>query len=323
MPAASPEIDEAEVPAPSGDVVSVKAKAFVFAYSLFLNVYYSGQQIYLKQIFVNFVDRQSEIRNMSLKVCVLASGSTGNCAYLASGQARILIDAGLSCQETGRRLESINADLAQVDAICITHEHDDHTASLGVLHRRVGMALYANAGAIQAIEQNRKLRDLPWNVFTTGASFQIGDLRIEPFSVPHDGYDPVGFVVSSGNSLTGIVTDMGMATALIRERLRNCQTVIVECNHDEQLLRNSPRPWTLKQRIGSRQGHLSNDQAGELIADIAGPELKVVFLAHLSSDCNRPDLAVKTVQQALANSDRRDVSVKLTYSDRASDVVLS
>lgn len=258
---------------------------------------------------------------MSLKVCVLGSGSSGNCIYVASCRTQILIDAGLSYSETAGRLESINADLAQVDAICVTHEHDDHTASLGILHRRVGMALYANSGTIEGIERNSKLSGLPWNVFTTGQPFQIGNLELEPFTVSHDAYDPVGFVVSLDNSRAGIVTDIGMTTELIREHLKGCQAVIIESNHDEQLLKCAARPWPLKQRIASRQGHFSNRQAAELMADIAGPELNVVFLAHLSNDCNREDLAVKTVSQALENNGYSEVSVKLTYSNRVSDVV--
>lgn len=258
---------------------------------------------------------------MSLRVCVLGSGSSGNCIYIASTQTRILVDAGLSLRETVRRLETIDSDLAEINAICVTHEHDDHIVSLGILHRRAGMALYANSGTIEGIERNGKLCDLPWKVFTTGEPFRIENLKIEPFTVAHDAYDPVGFLICSGNSRVGIVTDIGMATELVREHLRGCQTVIVESNHDERLLKDAARPWPLKQRIASRQGHFSNDQAGRLIADIAGPELKVVFLAHLSADCNCPDLALDTVRKILENSNCANVSVRLTYSDRASDVV--
>jgi len=256
-----------------------------------------------------------------MKICVLASGSSGNCTYVASGTTQILIDAGLSCREIARRLDSIDVDLSDVDAVCLTHEHDDHRSALGVLHRRLNVALYGNAGTINALGQDRKLTALPWNVFTTGSAFQIGDISLEPFSVPHDSYDPVGFVASSGNARVGIVTDMGMPTELIRERLRHCHAVIVEANHDEQMLRDAARPWSLKQRIAGRQGHLSNAQAAELLAEIAGPQLKVALLAHLSSDCNEPRLALDTVKQALAQKGHHHVSVLLTYADRRSEIV--
>lgn len=257
-----------------------------------------------------------------LKVCILASGSSGNCTYIASEETAILVDAGLSYKETARRLESLGADISDIGAVCITHEHDDHTACLGILRRRLKVNMYANTGTIEALQQAGKLQDLPWNVFTTGTQFEIGDMKIQPFSVPHDSYDPVGFIVSSNDSRAGIVTDMGTATGLIRERLRDCRTVIIEANHDEQLLRDAARPWSLKQRIASRQGHLSNKQAGQLLIDIMGPELKVVFLAHLSSECNRPELVVKMARKVLDDGGHGDVEVKLTYQDRVSDLVV-
>lgn len=258
---------------------------------------------------------------MSLKICVIVSGSSGNCAYVASRQTAILVDAGLSCRETLNRLEAIGADVKNVKAICITHEHDDHVSSLGAMHRRLGADLYANSGTVDGISRNDKLKDLPWKVFSTGEPFLIGDLKIEPFSVPHDAYDPVGFVISSGNSRVGIVTDMGMPTELIRTKLKNCQVVIIESNHDEPLLKDSARPWSLKQRITGWQGHLSNEQACQLLSDIAGPSLKTVILAHLSSECNKPDLALKSARAILANRGFPGIDVKLAYSDRASDLV--
>ena len=258
---------------------------------------------------------------MPLKVCVLASGSAANCIYVASVQTRILIDAGLSGAETARRLGEIGADPDGIHAICVTHEHNDHCAALSALHRRHRMALYANSGTIEAIERDEKKRNLPWQVFTTGSAFQIRDLRVEPFSVPHDSYDPVGFTVSAGAAQLGVVTDMGMATALIRERLKRCSVVVVECNHDPDMLRNSKRPWALKQRIAGRQGHLANDQTGELIASIAGPHLQTVFLAHLSAECNRPERAVKAVQDVLSRNGHTHIAIRLTYPGRVSDVV--
>jgi phosphoribosyl 1,2-cyclic phosphodiesterase len=261
---------------------------------------------------------------MGIKVCVLGSGSRGNCVYVSAETTRILIDAGLSTADTGRRLESVGGRIDAIGAVCVTHEHGDHVGGLAVLHRKTGVPLYANAGTIEILEQNEKLRGLPWNVFTTGQPFTVGALRIEPFSVPHDSYDPVGFAVSmaaGGGSRVGIMTDVGMATELIRARLSGCGVVIVESNHDPQLLRDSHRPWGLKQRIASRQGHMSNEQAAELIAAIAGTTLKVAFLSHLSSECNRPELAVGTVMRILKEKGVSGVEVKLTFPDRPSDVV--
>ncbi len=259
---------------------------------------------------------------MALQLCVLASGSSGNCVFVGSDKTRILIDAGLSGKATAARLREIGIDADDVDAICLTHEHEDHHASLSVLHRRHGAELYANAGTLEALGRNRKLAALPWNVFTTGHAFGIGDLTVEPFRVPHDSYDPVGFAISRGSVRIGVATDMGMATELIRQRLRDCDALVVEANHDESLLQNSSRPWSLKQRIAGRQGHLSNAKAGALSLDVAGDSLQTVFLAHLSRDCNTPDLALQTVKEVLNRGACPHIDVKLTFAQRASEVVM-
>jgi len=257
---------------------------------------------------------------MALKLCVLGSGSSGNCTYVATEQTRILVDAGISGKATEKRLHSIGVDISTIDAVCVTHEHDDHRSALSVLSRRHGMALYGNSGTIEAIER-RERADLPWNIFTTGSPFEIGDLRIEPFSVPHDSYEPVGFAMDCDGARVGIATDIGIATTLVRERLRDCNLIVIESNHDESLLRESARPWALKQRIAGRQGHLSNERAGDLIAEVAGQALRTVVLAHLSSDCNSPELALRTVKNALDTQGLGHVSVRMTYPDRVTDLL--
>jgi len=258
---------------------------------------------------------------MSLTLCVLASGSAANCVYVASERTRILIDAGLSGRETARRLAQIGAAPETIAAICVTHEHEDHSAALPILHRRWRVPLYGNSATIEALERDARRRNLAWRVFATGSAFEVGDLRVESFSVPHDSYDPVGFVVQGGGTRVGVVTDMGTATGAIRERLKTCAALVLESNHDEQLLKDAARPWSLKQRIAGRQGHLSNTQSGELLAAVAGPHLQTVFLAHLSRECNRPELAQRTVADVLARHGWTHVAVRLTYPDRVSEVV--
>jgi phosphoribosyl 1,2-cyclic phosphodiesterase len=255
-----------------------------------------------------------------MKVCVLASGSSGNCIFVGSGATRILIDAGLSGRETARRLEQIGEQLDAIQGICLTHEHSDHTAGLTILHTRSQLALYANAGTIEAIQRDEKMRALKWHVFTTGAPFSIGELQIAPFSVSHDAFDPVGFIVSSATARLGVVTDIGVSTHLVRERLRHCQALIVESNHDERLLADARRPWHLKQRIAGRQGHLSNQHAAQLIAEIASTELRQVFLSHLSMDCNRPELALQATHEALLRQGRADITINITYPNQVSAI---
>lgn len=258
---------------------------------------------------------------MAIRVCVLASGSSGNSVFISSESTAILIDAGLSCRELERRLTVAGSDLGKVRAVCVSHEHDDHKSALKVLYRRCGLPVYANSGTAEAIDRAESGTGIAWTVFSVGFPFDIGDLRVLPFSVPHDSYDPVGFVVSHRTDRIAVVTDIGMATSLVRERLKGCQAVIVESNHDKKMLEDAARPWSLKQRIAGRQGHLSNAQAAELVVESAGQELRVVFLAHLSRDCNTPELALRTMRAALDRAGRSDVDVKMTYPDRISDIV--
>jgi len=255
-----------------------------------------------------------------MKVCVLASGSSGNCIFAGSATTRILIDAGLSGRETARRLALIGEKLADIRGICVTHEHGDHTVGLAALHARAGIPLYANAGTIEAIRKDEKLRRLKWQVFTTGAAFSIGDLTLTPFSVSHDAYEPVGFIVAADQTRVGIVTDIGVRTHLVQERLRHCQALIIESNHDERLLNDAHRPWHLKQRIAGRQGHLSNQHAAELIAEIADNDLSQIFLFHISLDCNRPELALEPTREVLRRRGLTSVQVSLTYANQISTI---
>ena len=257
---------------------------------------------------------------MALQLCVLGSGSSGNAVYIASATTPVLIDAGLSCRQIALRLERIGVRIADLRGVCLSHEHDDHAAGLPVMVRKYDVPLYANTGTVEGMRAHARLGALAWNVFETGQAFGIGDLTFEPFSVPHDAYDPVGFVVSDGHSRVGVLTDAGVPTTLIRERLSRCHAVVVEANHDEQLLLEAPRPWSLKQRIRGRQGHLSNDHAAAILADIAGPDLQQVFLAHLSAQCNRGDLALACATRSLARAGHAHVRVSLTYPDRISDI---
>lgn len=256
---------------------------------------------------------------MPLRLCVLGSGSKGNAVYVASETTALLVDAGLSARAVRERLGAVGANAGELAGICLTHEHNDHTAGIKVLQRRDGVSLYTNRGTADALLRAEKNRDLKLNIFDTGSAFEIGDLRVQPFSVPHDAYDPVGFVIEGSGDRIAVATDMGMATGVIRERLRGCRALVVEANHDERMLQEAPRPWVLRQRIMGRQGHLSNRAAAALLVDIAGPELEQVFLAHLSEDCNQPHLAQKTVIDALRAAGQEHIRVSLTYADRVSE----
>lgn len=257
---------------------------------------------------------------MSVQVCVLGSGSKGNCTYIGAPDCRILLDAGLSGRAVETRLAQIGVEIASIDGICVSHEHSDHTAGIAILHKRYGIPVYANSGTIEGMSRNEKLAALPWRIFSTGMRFALGSFDIEPFSVSHDAMDPVGFIIEYGDVRVGVLTDIGIVTQLIRERLRGCDAVVLESNHDDYLLQEAPRPWHLKQRIRGRQGHLSNQSAMEMVTSIADERLQHVFLAHLSEDCNRPDLALEAVRDGLKGAGLLHIAVVCCFPDRISEI---
>ena len=254
---------------------------------------------------------------MSLKVCVLASGSRGNCILIQSSKTAVLIDAGLSGRETLRRLDQLGERIEEVEAVLVGHEHGDHTRGLRVLVRKHSRPVFMNRETAEALGDP----DLEPNIFTNGRPLTIGDLTVLPFSVFHDARDPVGFTVQAGTIKVTVATDLGMPSRVIADKLKGARLVILEANYDHSLLMNGGRPWALKQRIKSSQGHLSNQAAADLISGETDENLTDVFLAHLSRDCNRPDLAVRAVEGELKRAGKGHVRVRVTYQDRLSEVV--
>ncbi len=239
-----------------------------------------------------------------MKFSVLASSSKGNCTYVEAGGTRILVDAGLRCSGVCERLAAIGRSLDDVQAVLVTHGHTDHTSSLPVIEGRTGVPVYATDGTALTIERDgrREKPDLDWNfaVFAAGEPFALGDLEVEPFPVPHDAADPVGFVLRGpGGATLGFATDLGEAPPAVARRLAGCAALVLEFNHDRQMLLASDRSWTLKQRILGRSGHLSNEQAADLLAQVATPALRHVVPAHLSDECNEPGLALSAARGAL------------------------
>jgi phosphoribosyl 1,2-cyclic phosphodiesterase len=234
----------------------------------------------------------------SLRVCVLGSGSKGNCTYIESPEGRILIDAGLSAREIERRLRQIERSPAALDGVLISHEHSDHIHGVGALARRYKLPVYANSATWQRAQHVVGLVD-DLREFWTGAPFVIKDLVIDPFSLPHDADDPVAFRLTWRRRSMAIVTDLGYPSQLVRERIRGCHLLVLEANHDDAMLKAGPYPWPLKQRIGGKSGHLSNLQSSQLLRDVLHDELEHVVLAHLSEINNHPELARLTAQEVL------------------------
>ena len=257
---------------------------------------------------------------MSLHLCVLASGSSGNATLIWNGGEAVLIDAGISAKQLKARVLETGIDPASIRAIVLTHEHSDHVCGMPVLARQLGIPVYANGGTAEALLARSGGESLRFQVFSTGSPFTIAGIQFEPFPIPHDACEPVGFIATAGACRAAIATDIGVPTTLIRTRLRDCDAMILESNHDEEMLRDSDRPWAMKQRILGRQGHLSNESASELLREVAGARLRQVFLAHLSEDCNTRDLALMTARRALDAAGRTDVRIDVAHPDRITPV---
>jgi phosphoribosyl 1,2-cyclic phosphodiesterase len=208
------------------------------------------------------------------------------------------VDAGFSARQIVRRLETAGVRPESLDGILITHEHSDHVAGLEIFCRRFCVPIYANPLTAETLRRG-SLADFPkWNLFATGAVFSIQNIQIQSFYVPHDAVDPTAFVFTTDEGSIGFLTDLGYAPNLALERVRLVDTLMIETNHDERMLQeDNKRPWSVKQRILSRHGHLSNDAAAKLVASIAGDRLRRVVLGHLSRDCNRADLALGSMQR--------------------------
>jgi phosphoribosyl 1,2-cyclic phosphodiesterase len=253
-----------------------------------------------------------------LSFCVLGSGSSGNAILVTSGQTTILVDAGLSGRQLVLRMEKRDFSLEKLDAIVLTHEHLDHTKGLNQLCKKCDIPVYTNALTREVLAKDL-LCVKQWRLFASGSPFMIGDIKVEAFLVPHDAVEPVGFVLQEGESRLGIATDLGHVTHLVRERLREVHTLFVESNYDEKMLElDTKRPWSIKQRISSRHGHLSNRQSADLIRDIVHENLNRVVLGHLSSDCNTPETARYCMIDALYECGLGEVPVEYASRDEPS-----
>ena len=230
--------------------------------------------------------------------CPLASGSKGNCVYVGTQNTKILIDAGISTKAIANKLSQINVDLSDIDAILITHEHTDHIQGLRVSAYKMGIPVFANTETAKGIVET--FHDCPkFKIFSTGETFEFGEMEIHPFSIQHDTLDPVAFTVRLRDLKLGFCTDLGFATTLVQNQLRECDYLYLEANHQPSMVHASPRPMVYKQRVLSRTGHLSNESCGQLLSQIAHPKLKHVHLAHLSSECNTPETAMEVVKGIL------------------------
>ena len=229
---------------------------------------------------------------------ILGSSSSGNAAFIETEHCKILVDAGFSGKKLNLLLQDYGYELSQIDAVFLTHEHSDHTAGLAGLSRFKGLPVFANYDTAKAAQSKLK-KTLNWKVFDTGHKFKFKDVDVTSFTIPHDAYDPVGFTFESGeyDSLfspyrkVAWVTDLGYMTPVVKKHIEGTDLLVLEANYEPILLeQNERRPWSLKQRISGRHGHLSNQSALDFLSEVDTPSWRQLCLAHLSKDCNKVEL---------------------------------
>ncbi len=259
---------------------------------------------------------------MKLKFCSLYSGSSGNCQYIKTENATIIVDAGLSGKRIQQEIVNIGEDPKKIDAIFITHEHIDHIQGAGIMSRRLNIPIYANEKTWEAMSpcigdiKSHNIKILDDNV-------QIGDLTVKAFDISHDSVHPVGYNIFYKNKKISIVTDTGCVNETITNSIMDSDLLLVESNHDEDMVLIGPYPWPLKRRVLGEFGHMSNDTAGHLIAKIIKKGTEIVLLGHLSKENNFPELAYKTVESILLENSidvNPGICLDLTYRDRSSKV---
>jgi phosphoribosyl 1,2-cyclic phosphodiesterase len=243
---------------------------------------------------------------MCVTVSMLASGSRGNCAFVASSRTRILVDAGISCRETFKRMKLLGEDPRLLSAILITHEHSDHVYGLAILARKLHIPVFMT-GATHAAwsrslrnEKGERPQLEKLERFESGHRFQVGDIEVKPFTIPHDAADPVGFTFRVEGTKVSVATDLGYLPVNVRDHLRGSDVLIMESNHDVEMLRGGPYPWSVKQRVASNMGHLSNVKLADFFTGDYDNNAAFVVLAHLSEQNNHPEIARREAEKALA-----------------------
>lgn len=235
-----------------------------------------------------------------MRLCVIGSGSSGNVLYAEAGSARVLVDVGLSAKETVRRLVDVGVDPASLTAIVLTHEHADHAKGVSVFARNYDLPVYTSPATREACRFGKFESKIRFVDISSSDPFEVGGLAIYPFTVPHDAVDSFAFTIESERAKAAIVTDLGYVTQLVCDKVRGADVLILESNHDVEMLKICPKyPWSLKQRVLSKHGHLSNDSVSEFLSRNFDGKAEHIILAHLSKNTNHPDIVRLNALQAL------------------------
>ncbi|MBN2061171.1 MAG: MBL fold metallo-hydrolase [Deltaproteobacteria bacterium] len=254
-----------------------------------------------------------------MRFSVLASGSKGNACYIETADTKIVVDAGLSCSEMIRRLKEINRTPRRLDAVFLTHEHSDHIKGAGPTARRFGATIYSNSMTLKKCSQS--LGNIPCVAVETGGYVTLNDLKVKTFTKCHDAVDPMGMIFSSNGASIGLITDLGRSTRLVEENLKECKALIIEFNHDVEMLDHGTYPLYLKRRIKGQEGHLSNKQAGELLKTVAHKGLLIVVLAHLSLENNMPEKAYHEAKDILTGCGYKKTRILISGQDNPMPLV--
>ena len=235
--------------------------------------------------------------------CNLYSGSSGNCSFVGTDSVNVLIDCGESQKKINTGLESIGKDLSQIDAIIVTHEHSDHVKTLGAISKKYNIPVYANQKTFDNMpDQTNLIDEKNKRVFNTDDHFEIGDLDIHPFHIPHDAAEPCGYNIFNSDKKVSVATDIGHMENNIIKRLEGSNFLLLESNYEPSILKYSRYPYYLKQRIAGPNGHLSNQEASDTIIKLISSDVNNIMLGHLSKENNFPDLAYKTVMEEIINN---------------------
>ncbi len=241
-----------------------------------------------------------------MRLCSIASGSSGNCIYVGSDATHLLVDVGISGKKTESGLNSLGLSAGDLDGILITHEHADHISGLGVLARKYEIPIYATAGTIDAIRSTKGMGAIDEELFCevkADKKLVIKDLTVNPMRISHDAAEPVAYRIGYGSKKVGICTDLGIYNDYTVESLRGMDAVLIEANHDVNMLQVGPYPYYLKQRILGDRGHLSNENSGRLLSKILHDKLQAIVLGHLSKENNLPELAYEAVRMEITMGD--------------------
>lgn len=263
-----------------------------------------------------------------MRLTSIASGSSGNCICVGTERAHVLIDAGVSGKRIESGLNAIDLTTSDMEGILITHEHSDHIGGLGVIARRYGLPMYATEKTMDAILKSASVGKIDpslFHVIEPEVDFAIGDMRIHPIRVSHDAADPVAYILRQGEKAAGVITDLGVYDDHIVGSLRDVDVLLLEANHDVNMLEVGPYPYPLKQRILGEKGHLSNESCGRLLCEMLHDSFRTVMLGHLSKENNYPELAFRTVYTEVEQGDNpykgNDFPIRVAPRDTISETI--